>query len=70
MKENAQKFIYKLNIKKGAESMASLSKEQRQKINNECQNEWELDVHYFLFHNEKTLIKRIQKDDKHCLAHR
>ena len=47
--------------------MASLSKEQRQKINNECQNEWELDVHYFLFHNEKTLIKKIQKDDKHFL---
>lgn len=47
--------------------MATITKEQIQKINNQCQNDWKLDVQYFLFHNEKTLIKQIKLDEEHYL---
>lgn len=33
-------------------------------------NEWELDLDYFLFHNEKTLIKRISIDEENYLEYR
>ena len=50
--------------------MANITREQITKINNMCSNEWMLDVDYFLFHNEKTLIKRIRLDDKHYLEYK
>lgn len=45
--------------------MAKISKEQIQKINAKCMNDWRLDVEYYLFHNEKTLIKHIKLDSEH-----
>lgn len=53
--------------KKGGEKMASITKEQINNINKQCMNGWELDVEYYLFHNEKTLIKHIQLDNEHYL---
>ena len=41
-----------------------ITKKQVDNINNQCANGWELDVQYFLFHGEKTLIKQIQLDDE------
>lgn len=55
---------------KGAnKNMAKITREQIIKINNMCSNEWMLDVDYFLFHNEKILIKRIRLDEKHYLEY-
>ncbi len=50
--------------------MGKITIEQIVKINNMCSNEWVLDVKYFHFHNEKTLIKRIRLDEKHFLEYR
>jgi len=50
--------------------MAKITREQITKINNMCSNEWMLDVDYVLFHNEKTLIKRIRLDEEHFLEYR
>lgn len=50
--------------------MAKITKEQMQKINSKCMNDWRLDVQYFLFHSEKTLIKHIKIDDEHYLEFR
>ena len=50
--------------------MSGMTKEQIDSINNQCMNEWELDFKYYLFHNEKTLIKHIQLDDEHYLEFR
>ena len=47
--------------------MAKMTKEQLQKINNSCKNGWGLDIQYFMFHNEKTLIKHITIDDENYL---
>ena len=33
--------------------MAKITREQIQKINNKCKNDWELDIQFFIFHNEK-----------------
>ena len=44
-----------------------LTKEQVENINNQCHNGWELDVQYFLFHGEKTLVKQIELDDENYL---
>ena len=44
-----------------------ITKKQVDSINNQCANGWELDVQYFLFHGEKTLIKQIQLDDENYL---
>lgn len=44
--------------------MATIKKEEIQKINNKCSNDWRLDVEYFLFHSEKKLYKRINLDDE------
>lgn len=48
-------------------NMPTISKQQIQKIDNQCQNDWFLDVQYFLYHNEKTLIKKIDLDAEHYL---
>lgn len=47
--------------------MGKITKEAIQKINNKCKNDWKLDIQYYLFHNEKTLVKQIQLDDEHYL---
>ncbi len=47
--------------------MPKITNEQIQKINNKCINDWKLDVEYYVFHNEKTLIKQIKLDDEHYL---
>lgn len=47
--------------------MAKITREQIQKINNKCKNGWELDIQFFLFHNEKTLKKIIELDEEHYL---
>lgn len=47
--------------------MAKMTKEQLQRINNNCKNEWTFDLQYFLMHNNKTLIKHITIDDENYL---
>lgn len=47
--------------------MAKITREQIQKINNKCKNGWELDIQFFIFHNEKTLKKIIELDEEHYL---
>ena len=47
--------------------MANIKREQIQKINKKCSNNWRLDTEYYLFHNEKTLIKHIQLDEEHYI---
>ena len=47
--------------------MAKITREQIQKINNKCKNDWELDIQFFIFHNEKTLKKIIELDEEHYL---
>ena len=47
--------------------MAKITREQIKKINSKCQNGWELDIQYFIFHNEKTLKKIIELDAEHYL---
>lgn len=47
--------------------MAGITKEQITNINSQCANGWELDVQYCLFHNEKTLIKKINLDNENYL---
>ena len=47
--------------------MGKITREQLQKINNNCKNEWTFDLQYFLMHNEKTLIKHITIDDENYL---
>lgn len=47
--------------------MGKITREQIQKINNNCENGWELDIQYFLFHNEKILKKIIELDTEHYL---
>ena len=50
--------------------MAKITREQIKKINSKCQNGWELDVQYFIFHSEKTLKKIIEQDTEHYLEFR
>lgn len=50
--------------------MAKITVDQITKINNMCSNEWMLDVDFFLFHNEKTLIKRIKLGEDDYLSFR
>lgn len=47
--------------------MEKLTKEQIQKINNQCRNDWKLDIQYYFFHNEKTLITKIELDHENYL---
>lgn len=47
--------------------MGTIRKEEIQKVNSKCQNNWRLDVEYFLFHSEKKLYKRIDLDDENFL---
>ena len=47
--------------------MAKITKQQIENINKKCMNDWRLDLEYYLFHNEKTLIKHIKIDNEHYL---
>ncbi len=47
--------------------MEKITNEQIQKINNQCSNNWILDVEYYIYHNEKTLIKQIKLNDESYL---
>lgn len=47
--------------------MGTITREQIQKINGKCKNNWRLDVQYYIFHSEKTLIKHIQLDEEHYI---
>ena len=47
--------------------MPKITKQQIENINKKCMNDWRLDVEYYLFHNEKTLIKHIKLDNEHYL---
>lgn len=50
--------------------MGKITREQIQKINNNCRNNWELDIQYFILHSEKTLKKIIELDTEHYLEFR
>ena len=45
----------------------SIKREQIQKINNACGNDWELDTLYYMSYGQKTLIKRIDLDEESYL---
>lgn len=47
--------------------MPVITNQQVDSIDKQCSNGWKLDVHYYLFHNEKTLIKKIDIDDENYL---
>lgn len=47
--------------------MPNITNELINNINSKCKNGWKLDVDYYLFHNEKTFIKRVKLDDEHYL---
>lgn len=38
----------------------SMTKKQVEELNNRCKNCWKFDVTYFVYHTEKTFIKRIK----------
>lgn len=50
--------------------MESMSKKQIQEINNKCNNKWSFDIPYFVYHSEKTLIKKLKVDDTGYLEFR
>lgn len=50
--------------------MARITQEQVKKINDKCSNGWRLDVEYYLYHSEKTLIKQIKIGYEHYLEFR
>lgn len=50
--------------------MESMSKKQIQEINNKCSNNWKFDIPYFVYHSEKTLIKKLKLDDIRYLEFR
>ena len=43
--------------------MESMNKKQIEEINNKCRNNWKFDITYFVYHSEKTLIKKLKVDD-------
>ena len=47
--------------------MGKITKQEILEINNKCFNNWSLDVEYFIYYNEKTLIKQIQIDEENYL---
>lgn len=47
--------------------MGKITKQEILKINNKCFNDWSLDVEFFIYYNEKTLIKQIQIDEENYL---
>lgn len=47
--------------------MGKITKQEILKINNKCFNNWSLDVEFFIYYNQKTLIKQIQIDEENYL---
>ena len=47
--------------------MPKITKQQIENINKKCMNDWRLDVQYYLYHSEKTLIKQIRLNDENYL---
>ena len=47
--------------------MANITKEQILKIKNMCSNGWRFDAQYYIYYNEKTLIKEVKLDDENFL---
>ena len=47
--------------------MQMMTQQQVQEINNKCKNNWKFDTTYYIYHQEKTLIKRIIIDDESYL---
>ncbi len=47
--------------------MPKITKQQIENINKKCMNDWRLDVQYYLYHSQKTLIKQIRLNDENYL---
>ena len=47
--------------------MQMMTQQQVQEINDKCKNNWEFNTTYYVYHQEKTLIKRIIIDDESYL---
>ena len=47
--------------------MAKITTKEIQNINSKSSNGWQLDTQYFIFHNEKILVKCIELDEEHYL---
>ena len=47
--------------------MQMMTQQQEQEINDKCKNNWEFNTTYYVYHQEKTLIKRIIIDDESYL---
>ncbi len=41
----------------------SMTKKQIEEINHKCSNNWKFDVIYFVYHEGKTLIKKLKVDN-------
>ena len=53
-----------MKIKKEMFNMAtSMTKKQIEEINHKCSNNWKFDVIYFVYHEGKTLIKKLKVDN-------
>lgn len=48
----------------------SMTKKQVEELNNRCKNSWRFDVLYFVYHTEKTFIKRIKLENDGYLEFR
>lgn len=48
--------------------MSIITKEQILKINNACSNGWQLNMFYYQTHQVKTLINKIEIDEKNFLG--
>ena len=48
----------------------SMTKKQVEELNNRCKNGWKFDVIYFIYHQEKTFIKKIKQDNERYLEFR
>ena len=44
--------------------MGNITREQIKKWESECKNDFKFDIRYWMYHQEKTLTKRINLDDK------
>ncbi len=47
--------------------MAVITRNEINSVNAKCNNGWMLDEQYYMYHNERTLIKQISIDDEHYL---
>ena len=48
----------------------SMTKKQVEELNNRCKNGWKFDITYFIYHQEKTFIKRIKQQNEGYLEFR